>query len=293
MGYDADREVVERKCATEWQDRLSWSAAMSWLNQFTYEDRIFAIKMLKHFQFLSYDMVSRMLGMLHTTQLKEQLISYRFSLGEGSAEERESVFRNELQKTVFMPLTPSQGPKSGDLIAYMYKSANNLPPRLFVRTHGELSCLLASQTKRTLVLLDDFLGTGEQCMGVYREHIDGLVGRHSDLAVVLVVCVALEEGIGIVERETGMKIVAGQRLDSAAKAFSDESPVFEELSVHDARQQIEPYGTRLWPQYPLGYGDCQLLLGFHWCPPDNTVTPIWCGGQGWTPIFPRAEEEAL
>ena len=37
---------------------------------------------------------------------------------------------------------------------------------------------------------------------------------------------------------------------------------------------------------PLGYNDCQMLLGFHHNTPNNTL-PIFWREKNWTPIFKR------
>jgi hypothetical protein len=50
------------------------------------------------------------------------------------------------------------------------------------------------------------------------------------------------------------------------------------------------YGDRLVSTYPLGFGDCQLLIGFHHNTPDNSLPIIWFvepDGLPWTPIFKR------
>jgi hypothetical protein len=56
-----------------------------------------------------------------------------------------------------------------------------------------------------------------------------------------------------------------------------------------ARQIFEHYGKELWPDHPLGYGDCQLLIGFHHNTPDNTLPIIWYDepGSPWHAMFKR------
>jgi hypothetical protein len=50
------------------------------------------------------------------------------------------------------------------------------------------------------------------------------------------------------------------------------------------------YGSQLDCTAPLGFSDCQLLIGFHHNTPNSTLPIIWFdepGGPPWTPIFRR------
>lgn len=50
------------------------------------------------------------------------------------------------------------------------------------------------------------------------------------------------------------------------------------------------FGRRLQPNHPLGYRDGQLLLGFAYNTPDNSLPIIWSSGTRdvpWTPVFKR------
>lgn len=50
------------------------------------------------------------------------------------------------------------------------------------------------------------------------------------------------------------------------------------------------YGELLWPGFPGGWGNNQLLLGFQHNTPDNTLPIMWAEGNAirrWTPAFKR------
>ena len=50
------------------------------------------------------------------------------------------------------------------------------------------------------------------------------------------------------------------------------------------------YGPLLRPEYPGGWGNNQLLLGFQHNTPDNTLPIMWAEGDAsrpWTPAFKR------
>ena len=54
----------------------------------------------------------------------------------------------------------------------------------------------------------------------------------------------------------------------------------------------EKYGNKLTKGYPLGYGGCQLLLGFSHNTPNNTLPIFWCDNN-WTPFFKRYNKKYL
>ena len=83
-------------------------------------------------------------------------------------------------------------------------------------------------------------------------------------------------------------------LDETFKCFHARSRFFEDtdatIRMDFCQQLCESYGDRLCPGFPLGYGDCQLLVGFFHNTPDNTLPIIWYDDPDvmpWTPIFKR------
>ena len=88
-------------------------------------------------------------------------------------------------------------------------------------------------------------------------------------------------------------------LDPSFTCFGDSSRFFQkadpEISKDIAREMCLHYGRALWPDHPLGYGDCQLLLGLHHNIPDNTLPVIWSDepGSTWQAMFKRYPKLAL
>ena len=51
-------------------------------------------------------------------------------------------------------------------------------------------------------------------------------------------------------------------------------------------------GAQLNPSAPLGYGGCQLLLGFAHNVPNNTLPIFWLQDEAWFPVFKRYHKDS-
>jgi hypothetical protein len=83
-------------------------------------------------------------------------------------------------------------------------------------------------------------------------------------------------------------------LDDSFRCFANVSRIYRDLAApfgRDAGMSLaKRFGARLQPAHPLGYLDGQLLLGFAYNTPDNTLPIIWSSGMKdfpWTPVFKR------
>jgi hypothetical protein len=62
----------------------------------------------------------------------------------------------------------------------------------------------------------------------------------------------------------------------------------KEVSITIAKQVALSYGTKHKLYSPvLGHGECQLLLGFNYNTPDNSLPIFWSDKNQWKPIFKR------
>ena len=78
-------------------------------------------------------------------------------------------------------------------------------------------------------------------------------------------------------------------LDESYKCFSDKSRFFvgDDIAfMVPCKIMSEYYGKKI-SRIPLGYNDCQMLLGFHHNTPNTTLPIFWKEIDGWEPIFKR------
>ena len=80
-------------------------------------------------------------------------------------------------------------------------------------------------------------------------------------------------------------------LDDMSSVFSEKSMVFYEFDSDKkkCREMCEYYGNRIKPDAPLGFDDCQYLIGLYYSIPNNTL-PIFWSDTNWYPLFIRHEK---
>ena len=215
-------------------------------------------------------------------------------------------FLKELSKTRFLGLgNPAE---SGTHILYDFRLVNGLPVENFVAPHDLITGELQRDDTRwsdpnvcRLVFLDDFCGTGKQAEELGRKWITLLrqvAGRSEvQLEIWYLTMISTAEGLDRI-RSTNLFdwVDAVSHMDVTYKAFGATSQVYRDppngLTKEDGRRMARHYGLLLDPLWPLGYGDCQLLLGFHHNVPDNTLPIVRRDNSDppWHAIFPRYEK---
>jgi hypothetical protein len=210
------------------------------------------------------------------------------------------VFSEELQKTLFLGVgNPSE---SGCHLLYYFRQENGLPKTQFIHTHevfrrevGTGKFSLRFPDVKRYVFIDDFCGSGEQGTQYSRDVVSDLKRLDASVVVAYYVLFATSDGIGRVRSETSFDDVECiYELDDTFKCFHRDARYFADppggIEKTFAESMARTYGSALVPDHPLGYDDCQLLIGFHHNTPDNTLPIIWYDepeGAPWTAIFRR------
>lgn len=107
---------------------------------------------------------------------------------------------------------------------------------------------------------------------------------------ILLTLIASEQARNRLKKEK-VDVISCIDLDETSKTFSDDSMAFglfpEEKEL--CLRMCEHYGNLIYPGNPLGFDDAQLLLGFHYTIPNNTL-PIFWSHDNWVPLFVRHEK---
>ena len=149
------------------------------------------------------------------------------------------------------------------------------------------------------VFIDDLCGTGEQAAKYLQEIVNPLKEMSNQVAVDYFVLFATSRGLSAVRNLNLFDSVgAVVEFDNSFRVLEEDSRIFrgEESPIDrlSVRQTCQKYGRKLFPNFPLGYGDGQLLLGFNHNTPNNTLPIFWAeeGGENgsWTPVFKRYEK---
>ncbi|HYU31029.1 MAG TPA: hypothetical protein VEW48_02620 [Thermoanaerobaculia bacterium] len=223
--------------------------------------------------------------------------------GTTDAVEIEHRFNEELLATRFIGMgNPAE---SGTHLLYYFRQENRLPRSLFVHQHELLTSAATdpnvdfnpSNLKR-IVFIDDLCGSGEQSVRysrtLLRDLKDVAVRRGRDIAFHYLVLFGTSSGIARAERESSFDVVdAVSELDATYQTFGDDSRVFRRpphaIEPATSKHLATEYGSELWPEWPLGFENGQLLLAFHHNVPDNSLPILWFdeSDPSWVAAFPR------
>lgn len=236
-----------------------------WLDQFEDAHRDVAARLLDSVQFVSSEQMAAL--------FRDALQSLSgWSLDEN---EREGSW-------LFVPFTGSSG-ESGDVMIQRFRHANNMAGKGYSNLFGYRADLLRSRLgpDDTVVLVDDFSGTGDQACDSWEMIFDELLPERP--RVVLLLVAASARAVGRIASETEMEPHACITLGEGANLFSDACPYF----AAEEKEILMRYGELADPQYPVGRGDCGFVVVFaHTCP-NNTIPILHARRDEWEGLFRR------
>ena len=237
-----------------------------WLSQFNGGDQDAAARLLDAVLFVSSSDV--------TTAFQETLASLDgWALSEDDRRGR----------WMFVPFTGSAG-ESGDHMLERFRHANNLKGHKYSDMFCYRSELVELQPgpKDTVVLVDDFSGTGDQACTAWESTFQELLPLRP--RVLLVLLAASNAAQDRIATETGMKACARIELGSDADIFSAQCTLFSD----EEKARLFHYGERADPKHPRGWGDCGFVIVFPHTTPNNSIPLLHKRKMGrWEGLFPR------
>ena len=134
----------------------------------------------------------------------------------------------------------------------------------------------------TVVLVDDFAGTGNQACKSWKNLFRELVGGAG--TVYLMVVAATVQAQDEIRKETDLQVMTQYDLISSDNIFSDDCRHFST----DEKQTVLKYCNEHFPEKPKGYGDCGLLFVLQHDCPNNSIPLLHSYNKDrWMPLFPR------
>ena len=182
----------------------------------------------------------------------------------------------------FVPFSGSVG-ESGDRMIHEFRMANSMTRKQFNRFFIHRSELVQNKIapEDTVVLIDDFSGTGKQASDSWREMFHELLAGGP--RVILVLVAATTSAIQRIREETDMEVRCCTRLQSSDNIFAIECDHFTEAE----KATLLRYCRAANRNIPRGFGDCGLVLVFvHRCP-NNTIPILHANHEDWVGLFPR------
>lgn len=183
--------------------------------------------------------------------------------------------------------------KSGALYAKLYADENQVYIDNVVERNKLRATIAEREDLQAIVLLDDFIGTGETAASYLRELSEecGDVLQDKKLRLIFVSLTGFAAVVPKIKRAASsldLEVHICDPLDQTAHCFHDQSAIFPEMSDRNAAMNL-PFekGAVLEKRHPVGYGDCQATVVFEHNCPNNTLPVLWSSSGTWEPLFPR------
>ncbi len=236
-----------------------------WIDQFDEQHHDLAARVLDCVDFFSHDQIAA---------------AFRAVLNGLDGWHRDTIRRQGRWR--FIAYSASAG-ESGDSMLHKFRHANNLAGTQYNELFIHRSDILRERLGRedTVVLIDDFVGTGDQACDSWYEQFGELlaeVGR-----VYLVVVAACGKAVERVADEAGLEIVPHFELAEADNVFAGKCRAFNPAE----KSTLLSYCQRADTANPRGKGECGLLVVFaHTCP-NNSIPVLHASNRGWEGLFRR------
>jgi len=320
-----EQEKLEAKIKilneTLWDNRALKPDLEKWLGNFANEkEKFHALYLLSKFMYFGAVPVKKLLKSLYCDLYKYPIIASIRRHNNDTLDNNliTAVFKVEENNTRFLPVgNPSE---SGAHLLYFFRQENKLSKKLFVYTdevidrNGTAEQLRFPDVKH-YVFIDDFCGSGSQATTDtnIKRCVSNLKRLSADIKISYLMLFATANGIKTI-KDSGLydRVESVIELDNTYKCFDDKSRLFpkkdgfifekdftQEFCFRHGKPLIRSIlekegfvGNKL-EQFSynaaLGWGDCQLLLGFYHNTPDNTLPIIWYDENeiSWYPIFKR------
>lgn len=295
---DTAESFVDSVCANSKLliERGFWEIPMprieSWLRQFCgQEERFFAACLLDQLIFRTRQQFEAALRSLFRSNLYGNLYP-----GAHDLQLMEMVKGRTDPKVRLVPvICESDAPtKSGPLVLRRLQRILLLNSKWMCWPWQAVKALEEGSVE-TILFVDDFLGSGGQFEGFFRQwHFD----KHLDSGIshFYAPVVAHQKGIDHLAKELpGVCVVSAETLGSSHDFFS--AAVWDRIghngcvTADDAKSWYLDFGVKrkCGPNRvsPLGYADLALTFGFSHSTPNNSLPILWYGSAEWQPLLER------
>ena len=182
----------------------------------------------------------------------------------------------------FVPFSGSVG-ESGDSMVHAFRMATSMTKKQYNNYFIHRSDLVMEKPgpEDTVVLLDDFSGTGNQACESWQDVFAELLT--SGPRIILMLVAATTDALKRIADETQMEPICATTLRSRDNIFHSDCAHFSGAE----KEILLGYCKRANSREPKGYGDAGLVLVFaHQCP-NNAIPVLHANHGGWQGLFPR------
>lgn len=299
--FDSLDEKIKILHETSWRDK--WQSQGDqyhlWLDNFKKEERIYAMYLLSKFMYFDNETIRELMQRVYEDLYRRPIIYEIRKENKLTRDEQiiEEEFKKKLERTRFLSIgNPSE---SSAHLLYFFRQENKLERNLFINAHQLYSHtvdgdLIIAKTVvdniDRIVVLDDFCGSGSQAKSFDGEFVVNLKKDKPEIKIEYYSLFAIEKGLNKIRDLHYDKADAIFVLDNTYKCFSADSRFFtskEKELKNNCHKMCNRYGRKLEPNYPFGYKNGQMLIGFHHNTPNNSLPIFWSERKSWNPIFKR------
>lgn len=303
---DVLQEKIKVLYDSIWERRADWPSVCSWLSQFEgnleelENNRLQALYLLSNFMYFGTSEIRALLKSLYRDVFRASIVGeLRHKDQHLKMRDIGQAFQTELSRTRFVSLgNPSE---SSAFLLYYFRQENELPRECFISGAEIFSQLdsgqlvLRNSNITRYVFIDDMCGSGKQGEEYSTHTVIPLKAISPDVQAYYYALFGTSSGIDHLRRLSRFdKIHPVVELDQSFKCFCEGSRIYKDatspLELGAGMALAHRFGARLEPSHPLGYRDGQLLLGFAYNTPDNSLPILWSTGTDefpWTPVFKR------
>lgn len=307
---------------TLWGGNYRHGKVTEWLENFdNEEEKMHAVFLLSNFMYFSAPQIKQLLISAFRDIYKYPIIENIRKQNNNTLDPNfiESEFKKIKDSTLFLGI--GNVSESGIHLLYKFRQENKLPKTIFqenekplyIERDGEIISNYGDRNH--IVYFDDFAGSGSQAISYGRENLSKIRKAFPNATISYILLFSTTRGIEAIRASRLFdKVDCVVEIDNSFRLFDTNSRYFKEMNILINREVLldickkhgkvlmRIIGERLGHQdvfaehfaeaHALGFGNCQLLIGFEHNVPDNTLPIIWFNEDEsiWTPFFGRANK---
>lgn len=254
---DIEPEIIPQ--IIKWKGKIEQKELEEWLLNFdNANDRKVALKILDKVSFVTYKDLRALSKSLYNRLVGNLTIS--------------------VDKCIFSNIGKLTGGSAH--ILKIFQEENGLNEKQFI----ELDKLTNPSTKTPLILLDDFVGSGNTFCKLFKNDKTIQQIKTMNFEIHYAVLTAFDKGLSKIENDTKVMVLFGYLYESLNQIR--DGNLFDEKTKIEITNLVSKYSNRLHRDYLWGYDDCQLLVSFEQNIPNNSISLLW-HDKGWTPLIRR------
>jgi hypothetical protein len=251
----------------KWPVEKTLQEVMEWILQFETED---------------FDLAIRILRQMNVIGQKDFEGALKIAFSKLMRHGQESGANISNTNTIYCPIGTAG--KSGAMVAYHFRSVNNLASSHFL--DEETLKLLQAGKIKNLVLVDDIIATGDQSKETVAK-IKPIAAAAGINKVYLLSIVGFKEGIKAVQETGQVDVFSAFEYDEIDTIKSIDCSFFDGMPYCDRKQAIQKISKKYKGQGYKGFGG---FVTFYYNTPNCTLYSVSMDTDGWIPLFFRYKD---